>query len=70
MTFTYKLEQQDGAPADPPTLRTASPTRLGDTIPLGQRTLRVVAIRDDDADQAAVLVVEGCPEQPLASDAA
>jgi hypothetical protein len=31
----------------------------GDTIPLGaQRTLRVVRVRDDDADQAPVLVVE------------
>src|SRR5215204_109222 len=28
MAFTYKLEQQDGTPADPPTLRTAVPTRL------------------------------------------
>ena len=26
MAFTYKLEQQDGTPADPPTLRTAVPT--------------------------------------------
>jgi len=46
--------------------RTAIPTwRVGDTIPLGRRTLRVVAIPDDDADQAPVLVVEDCPEQPL-----
>jgi hypothetical protein len=29
----------------------------GDTIPLGARTLRVVAIRDDDADQLPALVV-------------
>jgi hypothetical protein len=57
--------------ADPPSLRTAVPTwRPGDTIPLGRKTLRVVAIREDDADQAPVLVVEDCPEQPLASDAA
>jgi hypothetical protein len=59
MAFTYKLEQEDGAPADPPTLQTAVPTwNAGDTIPLGGRTLRVVAIRDDDAEQAPVLVVE------------
>jgi hypothetical protein len=25
MTFTYKLEQADGTPADPPTVRTAVP---------------------------------------------
>jgi hypothetical protein len=31
----------------------------GDTIPLcRERTLRVLRIRDDDADQAPVLVVE------------
>lgn len=30
----------------------------GDEIPLGRRTLRVVAIRDDDADQPPALVVE------------
>jgi len=28
------------------------------TIPLGGRTLRVVGVRDDDADQPPVLVVE------------
>ena len=32
--------------------------RPGDTIPLGGSVLRVVAIRDDDADQPPVLVVE------------
>lgn len=43
MTFSYKLEQQDGTPADPPTIRTAAPTRPGDTIPLGRnKTLRVI----------------------------
>jgi hypothetical protein len=25
MTFTFRLEQQDGTPADPPTLRSAVP---------------------------------------------
>jgi hypothetical protein len=57
--FLYRLEQEDGTPADPPTLKTAVPEwRPGDTIPLGGRTLRVLAVRDDDADQAPVLVVE------------
>jgi hypothetical protein len=57
--FLYRLEQEDGTPADPPTLKTAVPDwRPGDTIPLGRsRTLRVIAIRDDDADQAPVLLV-------------
>jgi hypothetical protein len=60
MAFTFKLEQADGTPAAPPVLQTAVPTwQAGDTIPLSaDRTLRIIAIRDDDADQAPVLVVE------------
>lgn len=55
----FRLETSDGEPADPPTLTSAMPSwRPGDTIPLGQRTLRVVDIRDDDPDQPPVLVVE------------
>jgi hypothetical protein len=58
--FTYRLEHKDGTPADPPTFRAAVPTwQAGDEIPLGAgRTLRVVAIRDDDTDQPPALVVE------------
>lgn len=61
MTFTFKLEHEDGTPADPPTFRTAAPTwRAGDTIPLGRREkLRVIEVRpgrEPDADP--VLVVE------------
>src|SRR6266540_7180199 len=38
-----------------PTLTSAVPNwRSGDTIPLGRRTLRVLSIRDDDADQPPV----------------
>jgi hypothetical protein len=60
MTFTFKLEQADGTPAEPPTIRSAVTNwRPGDTIPLGpNRTLQVVRIRDDDADQPPVLVVQ------------
>jgi hypothetical protein len=58
-SFVYRLELEDGASADPPVLRTAVPTwRPGDTIPFGGKTLRVIAVRDDDADQAPALVVE------------
>jgi hypothetical protein len=32
--FTYKLEHEDGTPADPPTFRTAVPTAQG-----GKRTI-------------------------------
>jgi hypothetical protein len=57
--FLFKLERPDGTPADPPTLRAAVPNwRPGDTIALGDRSLRVVAVRDDDADQPPALVVE------------
>ena len=59
MAFMFRLEQEDGSPADPPTLRAAVPNwRPGDTIPLGGRSLRVVEVRDDDADQPPTLVVE------------
>jgi hypothetical protein len=59
MAFFYRLEDKAGNPADPPTFRTAVPNwRAGDVIPLGHRSLRVVEIRDDDADQAPTLVVE------------
>ena len=57
--FSFRLQHEDGTPADPPTLKAAVPNwSPGDTIPLRARTLRVVEVRDDDADQAPVLVVE------------
>jgi hypothetical protein len=57
--FLFRLETPEGAPADPPTLSSAVPNwRVGDTIHLGARALRVVRVRDDDADQAPVLVVQ------------
>jgi hypothetical protein len=69
--FAFKLEHHDVTPADPPTLKTAVPNwETGDTIPLGRKTLHVVAVRDYDADQPPSLVVEDCPAQPLAGDAA
>jgi hypothetical protein len=61
MAFTYRLEQEDGTPADPPTFRTAVPTwRAGDTVPLSPgRALRVIAVRDAGGDdEDPVLVVE------------
>jgi hypothetical protein len=58
--FLFRLETTDGVPAEPSTLTSAVPNwRAGDTIPLGaHKTLRVVAVRDDDADRPPVLVVE------------
>jgi hypothetical protein len=63
MAFQFRLEHEDGTPADPPTLKAAVPNwRRGDTIALGaNRMLRAVAIRDDDADQPPALVVEAVP---------
>ena len=48
---------------DPPTYRSSTLNwRRGDTIPLtAERTLRVLGVRDDDADQPPVLVVEDMP---------
>jgi hypothetical protein len=63
MAFLFRLEAVDGRPAEPPTLTSAVPNwRAGDTIPLGRKTLRVVGVRDDDADKPPVLVVEDTAE--------
>jgi hypothetical protein len=58
--FLFRLETVDGVPAEPSTLESAVPNwRPGDVIPRGRdRSLRVVGIRDDDADQPPVLIVE------------
>jgi hypothetical protein len=57
--FLFRLESEDGAAVDPARFETVEPRwRAGDTIHLGKRTLRVIAKRDDDADQPPVLVVE------------
>jgi hypothetical protein len=63
MAYHFRLQRTDGSPADPPTYRsTVLSWKQGDTIPLGAgRTLRVLGIRDDDADQPPVLVVEDLP---------
>ena len=57
--FFFRLETSEGVTANPPTLASAVPTwKAGDLIPLGGRTLRVVSVRDDDAEQPPVLIVE------------
>jgi hypothetical protein len=60
MTFTIRLEQADGTPAEPPTIQsTVTNWRTGDTIPLGrERTLRVVGIVVTNEDEPPVLIVE------------
>jgi hypothetical protein len=61
VAFIFRLELEDGTPADPPRLDTAVPNwRAGDTIPLGGgRILRVIDIRPgEQPDDASVPVVE------------
>jgi hypothetical protein len=59
MAFMFRLENEDGSPTEPPTLRTAVPNwRIGRHDPAEGRTLRVVDIRDDDADQPPAVVVK------------
>lgn len=59
MAFLYRLEDKNGSPVEPHIFKTAVPNwKAGDTIPLPTRTLRVGAVKDDDADQAPRLVVE------------
>jgi hypothetical protein len=61
MAFTFQLEDLDGTPADPPTLRSAVPDwAIGDKIPFGpdKPALLVVGIRNASEDEhSAVLVV-------------
>jgi hypothetical protein len=69
--FAFRLEHDDGTPADPPTLKAAVPDWRARTIALGPgRTLRVVATRVEegsDGDPVSVLVVEETwPKRPLA----
>jgi hypothetical protein len=60
MAFLFRLETTEGGPAEPSTLTSAVPNwKPGHTIALGGgRMLRVVGVRDDDADQPPVLIVE------------
>lgn len=61
--FLFRLETVDGDPAEPRLLEAAVPNwSVGDTIHLGDRALRVVGKRDDDADQPPLLVVEDAAE--------
>ena len=70
MTYHFRLQRTDGTPADPPTYRSlVLAWKQGEIIELGRdRRLRVLGVRDDDADQPPVLVVEDLPS--LGSSAA
>ncbi len=57
--FLFRLERADGEPAEPSQLSSAVPNwSPGHTIHFGHKTLRVVAVRDNDADQPPTLIVE------------
>jgi hypothetical protein len=57
--FLFRLETKDGMPAEPSTLSAAVPNwRPGDAIYLGRRTLLVIGVRNDDAEEPPVLIVE------------
>jgi hypothetical protein len=57
--FLFKLERTDGAPAEPSSFSSAMPNWApGETIHFGHKMVRVVAVRDDDADSPQVLVVK------------
>lgn len=64
MTYHFRLQRTDGSPADLPTYRSSTLNwRQGDKIPLtAERPLRVLGVRDYDADQPPALVVEDLPE--------
>jgi hypothetical protein len=53
----------DGTPAEPSSFSSAVPNwSPGETIHFGHRTVRVVVVRGDDADEPRVLVVEDVAE--------
>jgi hypothetical protein len=61
--FLFTLERADGTPAERSSLSSAAPNwSPGHTIHFGHKTLRVVAVRDDDADAPPVLVGEDLAE--------
>jgi hypothetical protein len=61
--FLSKLETPNGEPAEPSSFSSAVQNwAAGETIHFGHRTVRVVGVRDDDADQPPVLVIEDAAE--------
>ncbi len=57
--FLFRLETVEGQPAEPQTLSVAVPNwQPGDVVHTRGKSLRVVALRDDEADSPPVLIVE------------
>ena len=61
--YHFRLQRTDGSPFDPPTYRSSTLNwKQGDKIPLtAEKTLRVLGVRDGDADQPPALDVEDLP---------
>lgn len=59
MALMFKLEDEDGEPADPLTFKASvSDWKAGDPIYLSRRTLLVVDVRaSEDPEENAVLIV-------------
>jgi hypothetical protein len=68
MTFTVRLEQADGTPAEPPSIgTTVTNWRTGDTIPIAAgRSLRVVGIVA--TNEPPVLIVEDVSERASSAE--
>jgi hypothetical protein len=70
MTFTVRLEQADGTPAEPLSIETTVTNwHTGDAIPIRPgRTLRVVATVVSADDEPSVLVVEDMAERASSAE--
>jgi hypothetical protein len=64
MAFVFRLDNGRYAGRATNANKRGANWRAGDSIPLGKRTLRVVGMRDDDADKPPVLIVEEWPSGP------
>jgi hypothetical protein len=65
--FEFRLELEDGTPAEPSTLTAAVPNwETGNTIHLGHRTLHVVEVRPGVDGGMPVLVVVDTAEEDVA----
>jgi hypothetical protein len=66
MAFMFRLEAEEGTPADPATLKASVPNWWpDDTIALGRgTTLRVIGIRNEDADHRQYLSLKTLPNGP------
>jgi len=66
MAFVFRLEDEDGSPADPPSLDSAAPNwRQGDTIPLGRPSVSLM-FETTTQIKRRCWSLKTCPNGPLA----